>query len=39
MTRHVPNWVRTMKPGFLRSYLIAVFLPLNHQARREMAGW
>ena len=35
MTHHVSNWVRNMKCGWLRSYLIAVFLPPTRQERRE----
>lgn len=30
----VPMWVRNMRPGFLRSYLIAVALPLSRSAQR-----
>lgn len=33
--RRVPKWVRTMKPGVLRSYLILVFLPMGREARRN----
>lgn len=35
-TRHVPMWVRTMRRGWLRAYLIAVFLPLTRSERREL---
>jgi len=34
-TRHVPQWVRRMKPGWLRAYLIAAFLPLTRSQRRD----
>ena len=35
-TKHVPMWVRTMRRGWLRTYLIAVFLPLTRSERREL---
>ena len=35
-TKHVPMWVRRMRRGWLRSYLIAVFLPLTRSERREL---
>lgn len=34
--QHVPQWVRRMRRGWLRSYLIAVFLPLTRSERREL---
>jgi|JI10StandDraft_1071094.scaffolds.fasta_scaffold575752_5 hypothetical protein len=35
-TKHVPMWVRRMRRGWLRDYLIAVFLPLTRSERREL---
>lgn len=33
--RFVPQWVRRMCRGWLRTYLIAVFLPLTRSQRRD----
>lgn len=34
--RQVPAWVRKLKPGFLRSYLISVFKRLGRSDRKDM---
>lgn len=35
----VPMWVREMRPGWVRSYLLAVFLPLKRSDQEEMRTW
>ena len=33
-THHVPEWVRSMRPGLLRTVLASFFLPLGREAKR-----